>query len=148
MQLRAFAKINLDLRVLGKRDDGYHELRTTFQSVALHDTLTFRTVPGPFVIDCTDPSCPVDASNLVWRAADLLWRAARRRRTLARVRVELPESGPTYTADDCTVTITEHVPTGESDGFSRTFQTAGDGTCGAGGTIEISPFAFRFPAHW
>ena len=94
VRIQAPAKVNLTLRILGTHADGYHELRTTFQSVALHDTLTFRTVPGPFVIDCNEPSCPVDASNLVWRAADLLWKAARRRRTLSRVRVELRKRIP------------------------------------------------------
>jgi 4-diphosphocytidyl-2-C-methyl-D-erythritol kinase len=74
----AFAKINLDLRVLGVRPDGYHELRTTFQSIALADALTFTSIPGPFRIVCDDPDCPADSRNLVWRAAELLWRAARR----------------------------------------------------------------------
>ena len=55
---RAFAKINLDLRVLGVRTDGYHELRTTFQSIALADDLTFTAVPGPFRILCDDPALP------------------------------------------------------------------------------------------
>jgi 4-diphosphocytidyl-2-C-methyl-D-erythritol kinase len=48
--VKAFAKINLTLRVLGKREDGYHTLRTVFQSLALHDTLTFHAAPGPFRI--------------------------------------------------------------------------------------------------
>ena len=39
MTVRAHAKINLDLRVLGTRPDGFHELRTVFQSLALHDTI-------------------------------------------------------------------------------------------------------------
>ncbi len=50
VRVRACAKINLTLRVLGIRADGYHELRTTFQSLALHDTLTFASRPGPFRI--------------------------------------------------------------------------------------------------
>jgi 4-diphosphocytidyl-2C-methyl-D-erythritol kinase len=76
---RAFAKINLDLRVLGVRADGYHELRTTFQSIALADDLTFTASPGPFRIACDDPDCPADARNLVWRAAELVWKSGRRR---------------------------------------------------------------------
>jgi len=74
----AFAKINLDLRVLGVRPDGYHELRTTFQSIALADALTFTSVPGPFRIVCDNADCPADSQNLVWRAAELLWRGGRR----------------------------------------------------------------------
>ena len=74
----AFAKINLDLRVVGVRADGYHELRTTFQSIALADALTFALAPGPFRIVCDDPECPIDERNLVWQAAKLVWRAAGR----------------------------------------------------------------------
>jgi 4-diphosphocytidyl-2-C-methyl-D-erythritol kinase len=76
---RAFAKINLDLRVLGVRADGYHELRTTFQAIALADDLTFTASPGPFRILCDDPDCPADSRNLVWRAAELVWHAGGRR---------------------------------------------------------------------
>ncbi len=78
LRARAFAKINLSLRVLGRRRDGYHELRTTFQSLALHDTLHVRASRGAFAISADDPSCPTDATNLVWRAADLVWAAAGR----------------------------------------------------------------------
>jgi 4-diphosphocytidyl-2-C-methyl-D-erythritol kinase len=77
--VRACAKINVTLRVTGVRADGYHELRTVFQSVELHDTLILAAAPGPFRIECGDPACPTDRSNLVWRAAHALWRAARRR---------------------------------------------------------------------
>jgi len=79
VRAHAFAKINLGLRVLGTRPDGYHELRTTFQSIALHDTLVFTRVSGPFRIECADPACPTDRTNLVWRAAETMWRLARRR---------------------------------------------------------------------
>ncbi|MGB7219578.1 MAG: 4-(cytidine 5'-diphospho)-2-C-methyl-D-erythritol kinase, partial [Vicinamibacterales bacterium] len=79
VRVSAFAKINLSLRVLGVRADGYHELRTVFQSIALHDTLTFRFERGPFRLDCSDPACPVDRTNLVWRAAERAWAAGRRR---------------------------------------------------------------------
>ena len=78
IRVRAFAKINLTLRVLGVRTDRYHELRTTFQSIALHDTLTFTAVPGPFRIECDDPACPSDRTNLIWHAAERMCRAASR----------------------------------------------------------------------
>ena len=79
VRVQACAKINLTLRVLGIHADGYHELRTTFQSLALHDTLTFTAKPGPFRLLSHDPDCPTDESNLVWKAAAMLWRAAGRR---------------------------------------------------------------------
>jgi len=79
MRVRAPAKINLSLRVVGTRRDGFHELRTVFQSIALHDTLTIRRSRGPFRLTCDDPTCPGDESNLIWRAADRMWNAAARR---------------------------------------------------------------------
>jgi len=72
---RAHAKVNLDLRVLGVRADGYHELRTVFQSIELHDTLTCVEKPGPFTLKCRAPGVPLDDSNLVWKAAAGLWTA-------------------------------------------------------------------------
>jgi 4-diphosphocytidyl-2-C-methyl-D-erythritol kinase len=78
MRVRAFAKINLSLRVVGVRAGGYHELRTIFQSIALHDTLTIRARRGPFRLTCDDPNCPSDRTNLIWRAAEHVWKAAGR----------------------------------------------------------------------
>ena len=72
---RAHAKVNLDLRVLGTRPDGYHELRTVFQSIELHDTITAQEKPGPFVLKCRTPGVPLDDRNLVWRSAAALWKA-------------------------------------------------------------------------
>jgi 4-diphosphocytidyl-2-C-methyl-D-erythritol kinase len=72
---RAHAKVNLDLRVLGTRPDGFHELRTVFQTLELHDTLTCRQRRGAFGLKCRTPGVPLDATNLVWRAAAALWKA-------------------------------------------------------------------------
>jgi 4-diphosphocytidyl-2-C-methyl-D-erythritol kinase len=75
LAVRAHAKINLDLRIVGRRADGYHELRTIYQSLSLHDRLVFRARRGPFAIESAHPGVPRDPSNLVWRAAQALWSA-------------------------------------------------------------------------
>jgi 4-diphosphocytidyl-2-C-methyl-D-erythritol kinase len=71
----AHAKVNLDLRVLGTRPDGRHELRAVFQSIGLHDTITCTVRRGPFSIACRAPGVPLDETNIVWRAASSLWKA-------------------------------------------------------------------------
>lgn len=89
MRVQAFAKINLSLRVLGRRDDGYHELRTVFQSIALYDTLTIRRAHGPFRLTCSDAALPLDDGNLVWRAAAAVWKASGRRGTPRDIAIDL-----------------------------------------------------------
>jgi 4-diphosphocytidyl-2-C-methyl-D-erythritol kinase len=92
--IKAFAKINLDLQVLGIRPDGYHELRTTFQSVALSDVLTFTRTRGPFRIECDDPALPTDRGNLIWKAAERLMRLSRRRDIPSGVTVHVEKNIP------------------------------------------------------
>src|SRR5216117_2850666 len=92
--VRAFAKINLDLRVVGVRPDGYHELRTTFQSIALADRLTFKETRGPFRIECDDPACPTDGRNLIWKAADLVSKRRKRRPSPSGVTVRVEKNIP------------------------------------------------------
>ncbi len=94
MRARAFAKINLSLRIVRVRPDGYHELRTIFQSIALFDTLTVRRVSGPFTLTCDDPACPTDETNLVARAASAVWKAAGRRGAPRDVSVHLAKGIP------------------------------------------------------
>jgi 4-diphosphocytidyl-2-C-methyl-D-erythritol kinase len=72
--LRAPAKINLFLEVLGKRPDGYHDLNTCMVAVDLCDTLTFRPA-GDFRLTCDDPALSIGPDNLVWRAAEVLRQA-------------------------------------------------------------------------
>ncbi|MGB7201766.1 MAG: 4-(cytidine 5'-diphospho)-2-C-methyl-D-erythritol kinase [Pyrinomonadaceae bacterium] len=73
ISLPSFAKVNLLLRVLGKRDDGFHELFTVFQSVSLHDTLHFEEC-SEIELTCDNPSVPTDEQNLVFKAATTLKR--------------------------------------------------------------------------
>ena len=71
MKIKSFAKINLGLEVLGKRPDGYHDIRTLFQWVSFWDTLEFSPRPGEGMeLEGSDPSIPWDESNLVWAAAE------------------------------------------------------------------------------
>ena len=78
IRVPAFAKVNLRLDVLGRRADGYHELRTIFQSLSLHDTLHLERTrkPGIELEIAGDSSLAAAATreNLVWRAADALRR--------------------------------------------------------------------------
>jgi 4-diphosphocytidyl-2-C-methyl-D-erythritol kinase len=92
--IHAHAKINLDLRVLGSRPDGFHELRTVFQAIALHDTITCVPRPGPFALECDTAGVPLDASNTVWRAAETLWRALRRQGPVRDAVVRLSKNIP------------------------------------------------------
>ena len=69
--LPSFAKINWMLRILGKREDGFHELFTVFQTVSLHDTLTFAE-SDELELTCDDPAVPVDGRNLILKAASML----------------------------------------------------------------------------
>jgi len=69
--LRASAKVNLVLEVLGKRPDGYHELSTVMQAVDLFDRLTVETA-GSITLETSEPGLPTDDRNLVVRAARLL----------------------------------------------------------------------------
>jgi 4-diphosphocytidyl-2-C-methyl-D-erythritol kinase len=71
--VRAYAKINLGLEVLGRRDDGYHELRTILQTIGLHDELRIRAGDEPGVrLTSNDQRIPLDSSNLAAVAAHLL----------------------------------------------------------------------------
>ena len=92
--MRAHAKVNLDLRVLGVHPDGYHELRTVFQSIELHDTLVCAERPGAFALQCRTSGMPLDATNTIWRAAAALWtaldRAGEVRDTIVRVDKHIP----------------------------------------------------------
>ena len=73
MRLQAFAKINLGLDVLGKREDGCHEVRMIMQTIRMYDQLDMRKSVEPGIHLTTNKKyIPVDENNLVWRAAKLM----------------------------------------------------------------------------
>jgi 4-diphosphocytidyl-2-C-methyl-D-erythritol kinase len=76
LRVRAFCKINLGLEVLGSRQDGYHELRTLFQTVDLHDDVFLAPRKQGIVVRCDHPLVPTDQRNLAFRAAAELARFA------------------------------------------------------------------------
>lgn len=71
--LPSFAKINWTLRVLGKRDDGFHELFTVFQTVSLCDVIYFAE-SEKLELTCEDAAIPTDGRNLIVQAARALQR--------------------------------------------------------------------------
>ncbi len=89
IRLRAFAKVNLGLKILGKRPDGYHEIRTVYQTVALHDRVevSVEARGTGTEVECDDPAVPGGRRNLAHRACDA-WRRARNFRGAIRVRLQ------------------------------------------------------------
>jgi 4-diphosphocytidyl-2-C-methyl-D-erythritol kinase len=94
IRLRPSAKINLTLRVGPMRRDGFHDVRTVMQSIALSDTLTVTPRRGPFSLVTSVPDVPADHRNLVWQAAAVLWRAL----------------GRAGEPRDASVTLEKHIP--------------------------------------
>ena len=162
---RAHAKINLDLRVLGTRPDGFHELRTVFQAIALHDTVSCTAQKGPFALECGAAGVPLDSSNLVWRAAQAFWRALRRPGSVRDVSIRLEkripiEAGLGGGSADAAATLVALArlwrvpvrPTQLTDiaatlGADVPFFLSGGTALGLGRGEEIYPLA-DLPRHW
>ena len=162
---RAHAKINLDLRVLGTRVDGFHELRTVFQALALHDTVTCVPRPGPLAIECDTAGVPLDGGNLVWKAADVLWRSIRRqgppRDVVIRLDKRIPlQAGLGGGSADAAATLLAlvklwRVPVRASQltdiaatlGADVPFFLSGGTALGLGRGDEVYPLA-DLPRHW
>jgi 4-diphosphocytidyl-2-C-methyl-D-erythritol kinase len=163
--VRAHAKINLDLRVLGTRPDGFHELRTVFQALDLHDRIECIPRVGPFAIECETAGVPLDRSNLVWRAAEALWRSLRRegsaRDVLVRVHKRIPlQGGLGGGSTDAAATLlalahawrlplrpNQFVDVASTLGADVPFFLSGGTALGLGKGDEIYPLA-DLPRHW
>jgi 4-diphosphocytidyl-2-C-methyl-D-erythritol kinase len=90
--VRSFAKINLGLKIGPLREDGFHELRTIYQTVALSDQVRVDVSKGLGIeIVCKDPRVPDDESNTCWRVADRILRSLKVR---SKVRITIEKRLP------------------------------------------------------
>lgn len=68
----AFAKLNLTLDVLGKREDGYHDIKSIMQTISIRDDVEIDVGTGkPWSLECTAEGIPTDETNLAWKAAKI-----------------------------------------------------------------------------
>lgn len=95
VRVRSFAKINLGLRIGPVRADGFHELRTVYQTIRLHDVLNVTVERGRGIeIRCDDPRVPRDESNTCYRVAARVMAALRARgRVVIEIEKRLPVQG-------------------------------------------------------
>jgi 4-diphosphocytidyl-2-C-methyl-D-erythritol kinase len=78
--VRSFAKINIGLCIGPRRDDGFHQLRTVYQTLELHDVVRVDVGRGTGIeIRCKDERVPADESNTCWRIADRVLRSLKTR---------------------------------------------------------------------
>lgn len=70
MLVKAYAKINISLDVVGKREDGYHYLRMLMQNVDLYDVISLNRMKERITISCNKPYVPKDERNLAYKAAE------------------------------------------------------------------------------
>ncbi len=91
----SFAKINLGLKIGPARADGFHELRTIYQTIALHDAIKVDVQRGTGIeIRCKDPRVPTDESNTCYRVAERVMRALRGRgKVIISIEKSLPVQG-------------------------------------------------------
>lgn len=95
LAVRSFAKINLGLRIGPRRGDGFHELRTVYQTLALHDLVKLEVKSGTGIeIRCKDARVPQDESNTCWRVAERLMKHLKlRKRVVITIEKRLPVQG-------------------------------------------------------
>jgi len=90
--VRSFAKVNIGLCIGSRRADGFHELRTVYQTIELHDRVTVSVGKGTGIeLHCTTAGVPLDSTNTCWRVAE---RAMAQLGRAGRVRIEIEKQLP------------------------------------------------------
>jgi len=74
LRLKAYAKINLSLKIRGKRPDGFHEIESVMQSVSLCDYVTLTQISSGIQLTTSHPRLPTDNRNLAYKAAELFFK--------------------------------------------------------------------------
>ena len=95
IRVQSFAKINLGLRIGAVRADGFHELRTMYQTIGLHDVIRVSIGRGSGIeIRCDDPRVPKDSSNTCWKIVERAMQALNARgRVIIGIEKRLPVQG-------------------------------------------------------
>lgn len=76
LQQQAYAKLNFTLEILGKRSDGYHDLRSVMQQISLCDDIEIDVGTGEdWKLECSQENVPQDGSNLAWKAAGVFYKS-------------------------------------------------------------------------
>ena len=84
----AFAKINLTLDVLGKRPDGYHDLKSVMQTISIRDDIEIDVdTDKPWVLYCDVENVPTDEKNLAWKAAKVFYEQTKLKTTGLEIRI-------------------------------------------------------------
>jgi len=95
ISVRSFAKINIGLCIGARRDDGFHDLCTVYQTLSLHDTIRVDVRGGTGIeIRSKDPRVPDDESNTCWRVADRVLKTLKTRgKVVISIEKQLPVQG-------------------------------------------------------
>jgi 4-diphosphocytidyl-2-C-methyl-D-erythritol kinase len=95
VMVRSFAKINLGLRIGARREDGFHELLTVYQTIGLHDVIRVSVGHGSGIeIQCADPRVPKDESNTCYRITEKAMKSLRAKgRVVIDIEKRLPVQG-------------------------------------------------------
>jgi len=90
LKAKAFAKINLILKILSKRPDGFHDIDTIMQNISLYDDLLIEDLSSGIVVDCDDKAVPSGKANICYKAAELMMRISGKKGVKIAIRKRIP----------------------------------------------------------